>query len=158
MFIFPSIRLSSIRRAPVALAAVLVAFGSLTAADLNPAAIKIKLPADIKWVTQPSGIEEAVLYGDPAKPGLYIILGKWGPHKMSHPHFHPNDRYITVISGTWWVGTGTKYDPESTKPVPAGSYVTHYAKQVHYDGAKDGEVVIQVVGQGPETATNAEVK
>ncbi len=150
--------LSPLRRAPAAFAALLVTLGSLTAADLNPAAINIKLPADLKWVTQPSGIEEAILYGDPSKPGLYITLGKWGPHKMSHPHFHPNDRYITVISGTWWVGTGTKYDPESTKPVPAGSYVTHFAKQVHYDGAKDGEVIIQIVGQGPATSTAAEVK
>jgi quercetin dioxygenase-like cupin family protein len=139
-------------------AAMLVLVGSLTAADLNPAAINIKLPADLKWTTQPSGISEAVLYGDPTKPGLYIVLGKWAPNHMSHPHFHPNDRYITVLSGTWWVGTGDKYDPASTKPVPAGSYVTHFAKQIHYDGAKDGEVLLQIVGQGPATSTPAEAK
>ena len=139
-------------------AALLVLVGSLTAADLNPAAINIKLPSDLKWTTQPSGISEAVLYGDPTKPGLYIVLGKWAPNHMSHPHFHPNDRYITVLSGTWWVGTGAKYDPASTKPVPAGSYVTHFGKQVHYDGAKDGEVLLQIVGQGPATSTAAEAK
>ena len=39
---------------------------------------------------------------------------------------------------------------------PAGSYVIHYAGKVHYDGAKDGETVIQVWGMGPATAIPAE--
>jgi hypothetical protein len=77
---------------------------------------------------------------------------------MSHPHFHPNDRFITVISGTWYVGTGSKYDPDSTTPIPAGSFVTHYGKQIHYDGAKDDEVTLEIVGMGPATSTPAEVK
>jgi hypothetical protein len=148
-------RFSKLRSAS---AALLLTVASLTAADLNPAAINIKLPGQLKWTVTSSGANQAVLYGDPSKPGLYIILVKWDPNHMSHPHFHPNDRYVTVVSGTWWVGTGTKFDPASTKPVPAGSYVTHYAKQVHYDGAKDGEVILQIVGQGPETSTAAEKK
>jgi hypothetical protein len=94
--------------------------------------------------------------GDASKPGLYVVLTKWTAHHNSRPHFHPNDRFITVLSGTWWVATGRKYDPDDMKPVPAGSFVTHYARQVHYDGAKDGDVVLEIVGMGPETATPAE--
>jgi hypothetical protein len=56
------------------------------------------------------------------------------------------------------VGTGTKYDPDSTTPIPAGSFVTHYGKQIHYDGAKDEEVTLEIVGMGPATSTPAEVK
>jgi hypothetical protein len=100
----------------------------------------------------------AVLYGDPSNPGLYIVLVKWHAGHMSHPHFHPNDRFITVISGTWWVGTGTRFDPEATVPMPAGSFVTHFGKQVHYDGAKEGDTVLEIVGEGPATATPAEQK
>ena len=125
-------------------------------AGLNPAAIAYKLPNQITWTTDPMGAQSAVMLGDPSKPGLYIILVKWTPHHMSHPHWHPNARYITVLSGTWWVGTGPKFDPESTVPIPAGSFVTHFAKQIHYDGAKDEEAVIQIVGEGPATATPAE--
>jgi hypothetical protein len=55
---------------------------------------------------------------------------------MSRPHFHPNDRFITVLKGTWWVGTGAKFDPDNTVPMPAGTFVTHFGKQVHYDGAR----------------------
>jgi ChrR Cupin-like domain len=128
------------------------------AASLNPAALTYKLPSQIKWTQGQEGLQQAVLVGDPSKPGLYVMLVKWAPHHMSHPHFHPNDRFITVLSGTWWVGTGTKFDPDSTVPMPAGTFVKHFGKQVHYDGAKDQEAVLEIVGQGPATATPAEVK
>jgi len=36
---------------------------------------------------------------------------KWLAGNMSQPHWHPNDRMITVLKGTWWVGTGDKFDP-----------------------------------------------
>lgn len=138
--------------------AMLVSLGSAKVTDLNPAALAYKLPDQIKWTDEPSGAKAAVLLGDLAKPGLYIVLVKWTPHHMSHPHWHPNDRFITVVSGTWWVGTGAKFDPDGTVPLPAGSFVTHFGKQVHYDGAKDGEAVLEIVGEGPATPTPAEAK
>jgi hypothetical protein len=125
---------------------------------LNPAAIAYKLPTQIQWKDDPIGAKMAVLEGDPSKPGFYVVLVKWSPNHMSHPHFHPNDRFITVISGTWWVGTGAKFDPATTVPLPAGTFVTHFGKQIHYDGAKDGEAVLEIVGEGPATATPAEIK
>jgi hypothetical protein len=132
---------------------------SAGAADLDPKAIAIQLPAEIKWVRAANGgAETAVLVGDPAKPGLYVVLQKWLPHNNSRPHFHPNDRYITVLSGTWWVNTGPKYDPDGMQPLPAGSFVRHFGKQIHYDGAKDAECILQIVGMGPATNTPAEQK
>ena len=124
-------------------------FVGMRSSDLDPKAISITFPRDIKWVATNGGNEQAVLLGDPAKPGLYIVLTKWPPHRNSRPHSHPNDRYITVLSGTWWVATGSDYDPDGMKPVPAGSYVTHFAKQMHYDGAKDEECILEIVGMGP---------
>jgi hypothetical protein len=85
----------------------------------------------------PNGNQQAVLFGDPTKPGLYGVLNKWtkGNH-FSKPHFHPHERFITVLSGTWWVGTGPKWDPENgSVAMPAGSFVTHHGKHVHWDGA-----------------------
>ena len=129
-------------------------------AELDPAAVVYKLPDQIQWSpANDRGVQSAVLTGDPSKPGLYIVLTKWlaGNH-FSHPHFHPNDRYITVVKGTWWVGSGTKYDPNNTVPMPAGSFVTHFGKQVHFDGAKDEDAILLIVGEGPATATPAEEK
>jgi hypothetical protein len=132
--------------------------GSMRAGDLNPAAIDIKLPDQIKWTGNPEVSEQAILYGDPNKAGLYIVLMKRHPHHMSHPHFHPNDRFITVLSGTWWVGTGSKYDPDSMVAIPAGSFVKHFGKQIHYDGAKEGDALLEILGEGPATSTPAETK
>src|SRR5262245_16855556 len=135
-----------------------MALASIQAAELDPKAINIQLPKDIKWVATAGGSEQAVLAGDPSKPGLYIVLTKWLPNRNSRPHSHPNDRFITVLKGTWWVNTGANYDPGGMKPVPAGSFVVHYGGQVHYDGAKDEECILQIVGMGPATSTSAERK
>ena len=132
--------------------------GSASAITLDANAVTYKLPDQIDWKGPADGPQQSVLVGDPSKEGLYVVLVKWTPHHMSHPHFHPNDRYITVLSGTWWVGTGTKFEPDHTVPMPAGSFVTDIAKGVHYDGAKDQEAIIEIVGMGPATITPAETK
>ncbi len=142
--------------------ALILSNGPARASELNPAAVTFKLPDQIDWKSPPGGspgVQNAVLVGDPSKEGLYIALTKWlaGNH-FSHPHFHPHDRFITVLKGTWWVGTGTKFDPGATVPMPAGTFVTHYGQQVHFDGAKDEDAVLLIVGEGPATATPAEVK
>jgi hypothetical protein len=141
--------------------ALLVGLGGAGSAkgvgDLDPKAIKITLPSDIQW-RKTAAAETATLYGDPSKPGYYAVLQKWLPHNNSRPHFHPNDRYIQVLSGTWWVQTGAKYDPDGFKPVPAGSFVVHTAKEIHYDGAKDEPCLLLISGMGPATSTPAEAK
>lgn len=141
-------------------AATTTAARAADAASLNPAAVAFLLPDRIDWKENPAtpGVRNAVLVGDPAKPGLYMVLTKWLPGNMSRPHWHPNDRFITVLSGTWWVGTGETFAPDTTVPMPAGTFVTHFGKQVHYDGAKDGETVLLIVGEGPATSTRVEPK
>ncbi|MHB1204127.1 MAG: cupin domain-containing protein [Rhodospirillaceae bacterium] len=135
-----------------AAALALAAFTPSHAAEVlpDPKVLDFKIPAKIPWgPVTPGGSQVALLYGDPAKPGLYVLLNKWLPGHMSKPHFHENDRFVTVLSGTWWVGTGDTWDPNLTTPMPAGSFVRHFAKQMHWDGAKDQETVLEIVGMGP---------
>ena len=143
---------------PLAFAAML-SIGA--AAELNPAAVIYKLPDQIPWSpVDARGAQNAVVVGDPNKPGFYMVYTKWtkGNH-FSRPHFHPNDRYIVVLKGTWWVGSGPKFDPDhGTVAMPAGSFVTHFGKQVHWDGAKDEDAVLLIMGEGPATATEVEQK
>ena len=119
---------------------------------------RLQAPDQIRW-NPPSaaGAQNAVLVGDPSKPGLYVVRNKWlkGNH-FSKPHFHPNDRFITVIDGTWWVGSGVTFDPDNSAPMPAGTFVTHFGKQVHWDGAKDEDATLLIVGEGPGTSTRVE--
>ena len=122
---------------------------SVCAADPDLATMQIYRDADIVWKEAAPGIKLAVVYGDPSAPGLYIVRVRFSPGTMSAPHFHPEARYIAVLKGTWWVGAGPKWDKEATTPVPAGSFVVHHANKIHYDGAKDEEVTLQISGVGP---------
>ena len=137
--------------------AALVALPFLASGDIDRNAVDFKAPADIKFVRNAQGTNEtAVLFGDPEKPGPYVMQLRWFPGNMSRPHFHPNDRFFVVLEGTWWLGTGTKFDPDSTVPVKPGTFVYHKAGQIHYDGAKGEPALIQVWGMGPATSTDAE--
>ena len=133
--------------------------GAATAGEIDLKAVGVMKPGDIKWVESRNGSSaSAIITGDPTKEGLYIQLMKWHPHHNSTPHFHPHDRFITVLSGTWWVGTGSNYDMSTATPMKAGTIVTHYGNQIHYDGAKDDEAVLEIVGIGPAASTPADGK
>jgi hypothetical protein len=137
-------------------ACVLTAASVAVAADNysvpDPSHIVFTAPKDVKW-KMGTGSDQAVIFGDPDKPGLYGILIRWHPGQFSRPHFHNTDRYAYVISGTWWVSSSDTYDLSKTYPMPAGSVVTDLANTVHFDGAKDGDALLELVGMGPVTTT-----
>jgi quercetin dioxygenase-like cupin family protein len=110
-------------------------------------------PQDVKWVKEAdgSGVERATIMGDPTKPGIYVTRIKFPRGVMSRPHYHQEDRHAVVISGTWYTGTGERFAPDQTVALKAGSYMLHPAGEVHFDGAKDEEVIVQLVGYGPSS-------
>ena len=137
-----------------ALAGLLCSAPAVNADEDAPGFIRIG-PEDVPWKPLPGyeGVRVAVMAGDPAKPGLYIVRVNFPPGLMSRPHFHPDDRYAVVIKGTWWTGTGDEFDPDKTVPVKPGGFMKHPAGGHHYDGAKDEEVIIQLTGYGPTATT-----
>ena len=76
----------------------------------------------------------------------YIV--KRGPNVWSKPHFHDSDRFVTVLEGTLWVGTG-KFDPQRTVPLKAGSFVRDVAGGIHFEGTKDDGATLYFIGIGP---------
>ena len=100
-----------------------------------------------------AGIKIMVIYGNPKQAGPYVIRVKFAKGTMSMPHFHPEDRLVTVIKGTWYSGTGKTFEPWDTVPLPAGTFMLHPAGEGHYDGAKDDEVIVQIAGNGPSGTT-----
>jgi len=137
-----------------ALVALTLVLGPVQGAQIDPKAITYTLPENIQWQKGATS-DSASLLGDPSKPGLYIQLIKWHRGNMSRPHSHSTARYITVLSGTWWVGTGSTYEPGRTVPMKAGSFVIDQPNELHYDGAKDEECVLYLVGMGPVVTTQA---
>jgi hypothetical protein len=100
---------------------------------------------------------QVAVFGDPAKPGLYAIRRRFKSGEMSRPHYHDKERLVTVIKGTWYTGEGDVYDPAKTTPVKTGGFMLHPAGMHHYDGAKDQEVIVQIIGIGPVQTVNTEV-
>lgn len=109
---------------------------------------------------KPTGTSnQVVLFGDPSKPGIYVVQITFAPGRGSRPHFHDQDRFITVVRGTWHVALGPDsdtYDPAKMTAMKAGSFVYHPAFGHHYDGAKDEEAVVRIVGMGPVKTTQLE--
>src|SRR5580698_8768997 len=62
----------------------------------DPSHVEIVPGKDFKW-TSGFGARQALLFGDPAKPGIYGVLIKWDPGHFSKPHFHSTDRYAYVV-------------------------------------------------------------
>ncbi|MBV9911744.1 MAG: cupin domain-containing protein [Sinobacteraceae bacterium] len=144
--------MSSSRPAALLLALPLM----LAARALAPEDFVRITPAAVRWVSIPGseGAQMAVLFGDPDKTGPYVIRVRFPPHVMDRPHFHPRARYVTVLQGTWYAGTGNTFDLSHAMPLPAGSFMVHPAGAAHWDGsASDEPVIVQIVGEGPGTTT-----
>jgi quercetin dioxygenase-like cupin family protein len=103
----------------------------------------------IVWKDGDLGVKSTVLFGDPTKPGIYVVRNIFPAGIMSTPHSHDQDRYVTVIRGTWNAGTGPSWDPASTDPLPTGSVMFHPANAVHFDGSIKEETEVQIMGMGP---------
>jgi len=125
----------------------------------DPSHIPMIFGKDIPWKGE-NGERSAKLFGDPSKPGIYGVLIQWEPGHNSKPHFHSTDRYIYVVSGSWWVSSSTHYDPSKMYPIPAGTFVTDIKNTIHWDGARaeTGPVVLMLVGEGPMTSERYEPK
>ena len=99
------------------------------------------------------GVETAVVEGDPSKPGYYLTINHFPKGVMSRPHYHPDERYIVVLRGTWYTGDTEAFTPDKTIPLKPGDYMRHPAGGVHYDGGLDEETVVAISGYGPTRAT-----
>src|SRR5205807_180038 len=108
-------------------------------------------PADLKWGDAPpglpSGAKMAVLAGDPGKKGLFTVRLQAPAGYKVPPHTHPTTEHITVISGTFNIGTGDKFD-EAGKELGAGGYMVMPAGTKHYAWTP-AETIIQIDGMGP---------
>jgi len=131
--------------------------GAPAAEQPDPKMISYTLPENIQW-RKTEAQDSATLQGDPSKPGVYVQLLRWHAGHNSRPHMHSTDRYIYVLSGTWYMGWGNKYNYDGMFPVSQGTFVIHHANQPHYDGAKEADCLLYIVGTGPMTTQQTEEK
>lgn len=109
-------------------------------------------PARITWGDPPPALKKgakfAVMSGDPGAAGPFTIRLKLPAGYRIAPHWHPTDENVTVISGTFSLGMGEKFERASMKTLFAGGYAFLPAEMRHFAWTKGGATV-QVHGTGP---------
>jgi len=137
-----------------AAALVLAGFAgaSATAEPLSVKTVGSIRSEDIKFepfAAFPAGAQIAKVVGDPTKAGPYVVRVKVPAGTKLMPHVHPEDRIYTVISGVFYIGFGTIFDPARLTAYGPGSVVILPANTPHFHWAMSGEYVTQVSGTGP---------
>ena len=97
------------------------------------------------------GIQTVVLKGNPNESGVYTIMLRVPAHTQIAAHSHRDDRVATVVSGTWHIGYGDKFDESKLKALTPGSFYTEPPGQNHFAETGDEPVEVQITGFGPSS-------
>ena len=125
---------------------------SSAVADEHDEGITLNYPDTLEWndgpPSLPKGARIAILEGDPSKEGPFVSRVKAPDGYLIPPHTHPKMERVTVISGTFNIGMGKKFDEKVTKAMTAGTYGYWEPDMEHFVWIK-GETVAQFHGIGP---------
>ena len=90
----------------------------------------------------------AVLKGNPAAAGFFIVRMKAPDGYHVPAHWHPTAENLTVISGTFQVSMAEKPSPADAKTLTNGAFASMPAK-MHHELWTKGESELQISGMGP---------
>ncbi len=99
------------------------------------------------------GIRTTLLYGDPAKPGPYVLEIHVPPNTVIAAHTHRDDRVATVISGAWYFGYGARPGDAPVKPLTAGGLYTEPGSAPHFAFTRAEPAAVRLTGIGPSDTT-----
>jgi quercetin dioxygenase-like cupin family protein len=118
----------------------------------DQAIFRAVLSEELEWkpfAAFPAGVRLAVVVGEPAQRGPYVIRVKV-PHGVKlMPHKHPEDRVYTVICGVFYIGIGDEFDAEKLNAYPPGAVIILPGNTPHFHWAKSGDYITQVTAIGP---------
>ncbi len=106
----------------------------------------------IEWQNGPGSFQEgsqfAVLEGDPSVEGVFTMRIRMPDGFVISPHFHPQPERLTVLEGTFLLGSGDAFVPDEVQPLRTGAYTSMPPGMRHFAIA-EGETVIQLTSTGP---------
>lgn len=100
----------------------------------------------------PPGAEIAILQGDPGKTEPFTVRLRFPNDYKIPPHTHPTAENVTVLSGTFLAGMGTKFIESEMKAFGRDEFASIPAEHPHYAMAR-GVTVVQVHAIGPFVLT-----
>jgi len=134
----------------------------IAASTSPPQALQAQAPAEVIVVAadsiqfRPHPTEKdarmAVLFGNPAEAGYFLMRIEFPPGWTGPPHMHPNAELLMVRSGACYVATGHDLSREAATELPPGSFAAVPARTPMRGFAGEEPCVVDVQGQGPFTA------
>ena len=109
------------------------------------------MPADLKWADVPSlppGAKIAVIEGPMNEAVPFTIRLKFPKDYAIPAHSHPAIERVTVLSGTFHMGTGDKLDKAKAHALPAGAIGIMQPGTNHFAWTAE-ETIVQLNGNGP---------
>ena len=117
--------------APVVLVLGLCALAAPPAFGQHGGAHTMVLPSDLKWADVPSlppGAKIAVIEGPMNQAVPFTIRLKFPKDYQIPAHSHPAVERVTVLSGTFHMGTGDKFDKAKSHALPDRRHRHHAAR------------------------------
>lgn len=109
------------------------------------------MPGDLKWSPVPSlppGAQIAVIEGPMNEAVPFTIRLKFPANYQIPAHSHPAIERVTVLSGTFHMGTGGKFDKTKTHALPTGAIAIMQVGTNHFAWTSE-ETLVQLNGNGP---------
>ena len=112
---------------------------------------RMVLPSELKWADVPSlppGAKIAVIEGPMNQPAPFTVRLKFPKDYVIPAHSHPAIERVTVLSGTFNMGAGDRFDKSRAHALPPGAIAIMQSGTNHFAWASD-EVIVQLNGTGP---------
>ncbi|NUT00548.1 MAG: cupin domain-containing protein [Sphingomonas sp.] len=127
---------------------VLVATVALLAGSEAQTGAKVGLSWGPAPNSLPRGAKIAVVSGDPARAGPFVIRLRFPPGYSVPPHRHPSDEHVTVVNGALTLGMGTVMNDGRRTVLGRGDSIVAPAGMNHYASTTQGATV-QISARGP---------
>jgi quercetin dioxygenase-like cupin family protein len=109
-------------------------------------------PGQLEWGNVPSmppGASISVIEGPMSAAAPFVVRLKFPADYRIPAHTHPGIEHVTVLSGTFYMGTGDTVDAGSAMALSPGSVAIMQPGTRHYALTRGEEVIVQVHGTGP---------
>ena len=87
---------------------------------------------------------DVAIFGDAAKPGTYLVRKRIAANQTVRPHYDDQDRWVTVLKGTLWIGKGDVFKPDALAPVREGGVAYLPANTHYFEMAGESDVLLDV--------------
>ncbi len=109
-------------------------------------------PDSIQWRGPATGLQTAVVEGNPQNAGTFTMMLKLPDGFWIQPHFHNVAKRLVVVKGELLMGHGDVVEASKASALKTGGVAAVPANTPHYEGGK-GETIVALIATGPFTTT-----